>query len=86
MLFYSRSFFCCCLNFDFNVLPIKKDCEEPYCVIELDYPMQKHITEVVYNKDMGTINEQFLFDITQNSEELSFSIYDKAKDYGSKKK
>jgi hypothetical protein len=58
------------------------DCEEPYIVAELDYPMQKHISEV--HRDMSTINEQFLFDIMANSEELSFSIYDKQKDYGSK--
>ena len=36
-------------------------------------------------RDMSTINEQFIFDITANSEELSFSIFDKAKDYGSKR-
>ena len=45
--------------------------------------MQKHITEMF--RDMSTINEQFIFDITANSEELSFSIFDKAKDYGSKR-
>ena len=43
--------------------------------------MQKHITDV--QKDMSTINEQFLFDIVANSEELTFSIFDRAKDYGS---
>lgn len=50
-------------------------------MVELDYPMQKHLTDV--HKDMSALNEQFLFDITPNSEELSFSIYDRAKDYGS---
>ena len=53
------------------------DCEEPYCVIELDYPIQKHVM------DLATSHDQFLFDITSNSEELSFSIFDKAKNYGS---
>ena len=49
--------------------------------MELDFPMQKHITDI--QRDMSTINEQFLFDIIPNSEELTFSIFDRAKDYGS---
>lgn len=61
---------------------MKIDCEEPYCVVELDYPMQKHITDI--QEDMTTIGEQFLFDVVANSEELTFSVYDRAKDYGSK--
>lgn len=32
---------------------------------------------------MSAIQEQFLFDIIASSEELTFSIYDRAKDYGS---
>jgi hypothetical protein len=64
-----------------NILKLYKDCEEPYCVVELDYPMQKHLTDV--HKDMSTINEQFLFDVISGSEELTFSIFDRAKDYGS---
>ncbi|CAF0889169.1 unnamed protein product [Brachionus calyciflorus] len=56
------------------------NCEEPYCVVELDYPMQKHLTDV--HRDYSSINEQFLFDITPNSEELSIYVYDRAKDYG----
>lgn len=43
--------------------------------------MQKHLTDV--HKDISSINEQFLFDITPNSEELSIYVYDRAKDYGS---
>lgn len=43
--------------------------------------MQKHLTDV--HKDMSTINEQFLFDVISGSEELTFSIFDRAKDYGS---
>jgi hypothetical protein len=43
--------------------------------------MQKHLTDV--HKDMSNLNEQFLFDVVPNSEELTFSIYDRAKDYGS---
>ena len=50
--------------------------------MELDYPMQKHLTDV--HKDMNNINEQFLFDIINGSEELTFSIFDRVKDYGSK--
>lgn len=49
-------------------------------IIEVDQPMQKHIIDV--NGDLS-INEQFIFDIAANSEELTFSIYDRAKDYGS---
>lgn len=64
-------------NFDFFF----KDYEEPYCVVELDSPMQKHLTDV--HKDVSSINEQFLFDITPSSEELSIYVYDRAKDYGS---
>jgi hypothetical protein len=59
-----------------------EDCAEPYCIIELDYPIQKQITDVCV--DMSKINEQFLFDVTINSEELTFSIFDKARDYGGK--
>jgi hypothetical protein len=44
--------------------------------------MQKHIADI--QSDMSTIGEQFLFDVIANSEELTFSIYDRAKDYGSK--
>lgn len=58
-----------------------KDTEEPFCVVEMDYPMQKHITDV--HRDMSNINEQFLFDISASSEELTFSLFDRAKDYGS---
>lgn len=43
--------------------------------------MQKHLSEI--HKDMSTINEQFLFDVINGSEELSFSIFDRLKDYGS---
>lgn len=43
--------------------------------------MQKHITDI--HRDMSSINEQFFFDIIANSEELTFSIFDRAKDYGS---
>ena len=32
---------------------------------------------------MSSINEQFFFDIIANSEELTFSIFDRAQDYGS---
>ncbi len=60
---------------------IYKDCEEPYCVIELDNPIQKQITNVF--KDSSVLNEQFLFDVANYSEELAFSIYDRSKDYGS---
>ena len=42
--------------------------------------MQKHITDVC--QDSSKINEQFLFDITLNSEELTFSVFDKSKNYG----
>jgi hypothetical protein len=43
--------------------------------------MQKHITDI--HRDMSSINEQFFFDIIANSEELTFSIFDRAQDYGS---
>jgi hypothetical protein len=43
--------------------------------------MQKHMTDI--QRDMSTINEQFLFDVIATSEELNFSIFDRAKDYGS---
>ena len=43
--------------------------------------MQKHITDI--QEDMITIDEQFLFDVVANSEELTFSVFDRAKDYGS---
>jgi hypothetical protein len=39
--------------------------------------MQKHMTDIC--ADFLNINEQFIFDITINSEELLISIYDKAR-------
>jgi hypothetical protein len=58
------------------------DCEEPFCVVEIDNPVQKQITNVF--KYTSSIDEQFLFDITNISEEITFSIYDRSKNYGRK--
>ncbi len=51
-------------------------------MVELDHPMQKHLTDV--NMDMSFLNEQIVFDLTSGSEEMTFSIFDRAEDYGSR--
>lgn len=51
-------------------------CAEPYCVVEMDEPPQKHQTSVQKNTNSPFWDEHFLFDLNANTAELLFEIYD----------
>lgn len=51
-------------------------CKEPYCVVEMDEPSQKNQTHVQKNTDCPAWDEHFLFDVTSNTAELLFEVYD----------
>ncbi|XP_044271005.1 uncharacterized protein LOC123015351 isoform X1 [Tribolium madens] len=53
-------------------------CTEPYCVVEIDEPPQKNQTSVKKTTDSPYWDEQFLFDLSQNTAEVLFEIYDHA--------
>ncbi|XP_034944691.1 uncharacterized protein [Chelonus insularis] len=53
-------------------------CSEPYCVVELDDPPQKHQTAVKKNTVSPVWDEAFLFDVSQNTYEVLLEIYDYA--------
>ncbi|GAU88992.1 hypothetical protein RvY_01594-2 [Ramazzottius varieornatus] len=53
---------------------------EPYCVIEMDEPPQKHTSSVVKNNGAHPAwEETFLFDISGDSSEILFELYDRTK-------
>ncbi|XP_044731037.1 uncharacterized protein LOC123294036 isoform X2 [Chrysoperla carnea] len=51
---------------------------EPYCVVEMDEPFQKNQTSVKKNTESPIWDEHFLFDLSTNTAELLFEIYDRA--------
>lgn len=51
---------------------------QPYVVIEIDEPPQKHTTTLGLNA-CPVWDEHFLFDVNRRSEELLFEVYDKRK-------
>lgn len=53
-------------------------CAEPYCVVEMDEPPQKNQTAVQKNTDSPQWDEHFLFDLSPNTAELLFEVYDHA--------
>ncbi|KAK7794196.1 hypothetical protein R5R35_000484 [Gryllus longicercus] len=59
-------------------LGAKKGCTEPYCVVEMDEPPQKNQTSVKKDTNNPVWDEHFLFDLTPNTAELLFEIYDRA--------
>ncbi|XP_049819828.1 uncharacterized protein LOC109596259 isoform X5 [Aethina tumida] len=59
-------------------LGANQGCTEPFCVVEMDEPPQKNQTSVQKNTDSPYWDEHFLFDLTPNTAELLFEIYDHA--------
>nr|CAH7745454.1 unnamed protein product [Callosobruchus chinensis] len=59
-------------------LGASEGCQEPYCVVEMDEPPQKNQTAVQKNTDSPYWDEHFLFDLSPNTAELLFEIYDHA--------
>ncbi|XP_050518682.1 phospholipid transfer protein C2CD2L isoform X7 [Diabrotica virgifera virgifera] len=57
-------------------LGASQGCAEPYCVVEMDEPPQKNQTAVAKNTDSPQWDEHFLFDLSPNTAELLFEIYD----------
>uniref|UniRef100_A0A8D9EYW3 C2 domain-containing protein 2 n=2 Tax=Cacopsylla melanoneura TaxID=428564 RepID=A0A8D9EYW3_9HEMI len=58
-------------------LGLKKGCQEPYCVIEVDDPPQKNQTAVKVNTNSPMWDEHFLFDVTSSTLEVLFEVYDR---------
>ncbi|GAB6027455.1 hypothetical protein CHUAL_001715 [Chamberlinius hualienensis] len=56
-----------------------KGCKDPYCIVEIDEPPQRHQTSFATNTDSPFWDEHFLFDLSNDSAEILFEIYDKAK-------
>ncbi|XP_063911012.1 uncharacterized protein LOC135128100 isoform X3 [Zophobas morio] len=59
-------------------LGAKQGCAQPYCVVELDEPPQKNQTSVQKNTDSPFWDEHFLFDLSPNTAEVLFEVYDHA--------
>ncbi|XP_069698127.1 phospholipid transfer protein C2CD2L isoform X5 [Periplaneta americana] len=59
-------------------LGAKKGCSEPYCVVEMDDPPQKNSTSVKKDTNSPVWDEHFLFDLSANTAEILFEIYDRA--------
>uniref|UniRef100_A0ABD2W6J6 C2 domain-containing protein n=1 Tax=Trichogramma kaykai TaxID=54128 RepID=A0ABD2W6J6_9HYME len=53
------------------------DCYEPYCVVELDDPPQRHQTAHKNNTKNPVWNEAFLFDVSPNTTEVLLEVYDR---------
>ncbi|KAI4488870.1 hypothetical protein M0804_004368 [Polistes exclamans] len=49
---------------------------EPYCVVELDEPPQKHQTSIKKDTTNPVWDEAFLFDVSHNTTEVLLEIYD----------
>ncbi|KAK0173962.1 hypothetical protein PV328_007093 [Microctonus aethiopoides] len=54
----------------------QQGCVEPYCVVELDEPPQKHQTAIKKNTVGPVWDEAFLFDVSRNTTEVLLEIYD----------
>ncbi|KAK5640133.1 hypothetical protein RI129_010944 [Pyrocoelia pectoralis] len=59
-------------------LGAQEGCSEPYCVVEMDEPPQKNQTSVQKNTDSPYWDEHFLFDLSPNTAELLFEVYDRS--------
>ncbi|GLV42604.1 uncharacterized protein CBL_03343 [Carabus blaptoides fortunei] len=53
-------------------------CIEPFCVVEMDEPPQKNQTSIKRDTHSPEWDEHFLFDLTPNTAELLFEVYDRA--------
>ncbi|RZC05022.1 uncharacterized protein BDFB_008284 [Asbolus verrucosus] len=59
-------------------LGASQGCSEPFCIVELDEPPQKNQTSVQKNTDSPVWDEHFLFDLSPNTAEVLFEVYDHA--------
>ncbi|KAK3923680.1 Protein kinase C-like 3 [Frankliniella fusca] len=59
-------------------LGAKQGCKEPYCIVEMDEPSQKYQTSMKKDTDSPVWDEHFLFDVSPNTAELLFEIYDRS--------
>nr|XP_023021757.1 uncharacterized protein LOC111510118 isoform X4 [Leptinotarsa decemlineata] len=59
-------------------LGASQGCAEPFCVVEMDEPPQKNQTAIQKNTNSPVWEEHFLFDLTPNTAEILFEIYDHA--------
>ncbi|KAG5882174.1 hypothetical protein JTB14_002897 [Gonioctena quinquepunctata] len=59
-------------------LGANQGCAEPFCIVEMDEPPQKNQTSIQKNTDSPVWEEHFLFDLSPNTAELLFEIYDHA--------
>ncbi|XP_071959362.1 C2 domain-containing protein 2-like isoform X2 [Antedon mediterranea] len=50
---------------------------DPYCVVEVDCPLQKHKTTVIKGSSNPFWDEHFLFDLNEDSLYLKFEVYDR---------
>lgn len=55
----------------------KAGCRSPYCVVEMDEPPQKNQTAAKKETVSPVWEEHFLFDLSPNTAELLFEIYDR---------
>ncbi|CAB0036785.1 unnamed protein product [Trichogramma brassicae] len=53
------------------------DCYEPYCVVELDDPPQRHQTAHKKDTKNPVWDEAFLFDVSPNTTEVLLEVYDR---------
>lgn len=57
-------------------LGASQGCVEPFCIVEMDEPPQKNQTSVQKNTNSPFWDEHFLFDLSPNTAELLFEVYD----------
>ncbi|XP_033641361.1 phospholipid transfer protein C2CD2L-like isoform X12 [Asterias rubens] len=50
---------------------------DPYCVVTIDQPGQKHKTNIIRNTVNPFWDEHFLFELNNQSSELRFEVYDR---------
>jgi hypothetical protein len=57
-------------------------CSDPYCLVSMDTPAQKHSTSVVRNTNNPFWDEHFLFDLEESTRQVKFEVYDREKPPG----
>jgi len=55
---------------------------DPYCIVTLDDPPQKHTTSVVKNTVNPFWDEHFLLELEESSRQVTFEVYDREKPPG----
>jgi hypothetical protein len=57
-------------------------CSDPYCIVEMNEPLQKHTTSVVKNTVNPFWDEHFLFDLDETTKQVKFEVFDREKPPG----